>query len=287
MSFSVVTYNVNSLRARLESLDLFLQEYSPDVVALQETKVMDDKFPLEWFEERGYQVAFKGEKSYNGVALISKFPIEDVRTGMDGWEIPGEARLIAGTIQGIRILNTYVPQGREVDTEPWIYKLGWLKHLKKYWQSYGKPDQPWIWLGDFNVAPGDFDVHSPQKLDGSVGFHPEERAILADLLKWGWVDIFRKYRTGQDEFTFWDYRGPNGFERNLGWRIDHIWATVPLANCSKDAFCAKAYRGLEKPSDHAPVLAIFDWPANGVERMPHLVDKLSKAPLPETQGSLF
>ena len=99
MSFSVVTYNVNSLRARLESLDLFLQEYSPDVVALQETKVMDDKFPLEWFEERGYQVAFKGEKSYNGVALISKFPIEDVRTGMDGWEIPGEARLIAGTIQ--------------------------------------------------------------------------------------------------------------------------------------------------------------------------------------------
>ena len=287
MTFKIVTYNVNSIRSRLEPLEQLIREESPDVIALQETKVTDDKFPEEFFTELGYQVAFKGEKSYNGVALISKFPLVDVHFGMDGWENPGEARLIAATIQGIRIVNSYVPQGREVDTEPWLYKLGWLKHMRKYWDFYGNPDQPWIWLGDLNVAPGDHDVHSPDRLNGSVGFHPEERQIMHDLYSWGWEDIFRKYRQGQDEFTFWDYRAIGGFERNLGWRIDHIWATKPLADHSVDSYVLKKFRGYEKPSDHAPLVAVFDWPQKDGVQMPKLNNLIEVGEEKEEQGSLF
>lgn len=286
MSFKIITYNVNSIRSRLEALDELLEKEKPTVIALQETKVMDDKFPLEWFEERNYHVAFKGEKSYNGVAIASTLPLEDVRFGSGGWELPGEARLISATIDGIRVVNSYVPQGREVDTEPWFYKLGWLKQMKNYWNFFGNPDQPWIWLGDLNVAVGDFDVHDPKRLDGSVGFHPEERKIMTDLMSWGWEDIFRKFRTGTDEFTFWDYRGINGFERNLGWRIDHIWATPSLATCSTDSYVLREFRGKEKPSDHAPLVAVFDWPKEGVAKMPPL-PKVVEAGKVEEQTNLF
>lgn len=286
MSFKIVTYNVNSIRSRLEPLDQLIREEKPTVVALQETKVTDDKFPEDFFKEHGYEVAFKGEKSYNGVALASKSPLVDVRFGMNGWEIPGEARLASATIEGIRVVNTYVPQGREIDTEPWFYKLGWLKHMKAYWDFYGNPKEPWIWLGDLNVAPGDHDVHNPERLNGSVGFHPEERQIMADLLSWGWEDVFRKFRKGQDEFTFWDYRAAGGFERNLGWRIDHIWATHSLAQFAKDSYVLRQYRGYEKPSDHAPLVATFDWPQSGVLTMPRLSSEdISK--VKEEQSSLF
>lgn len=289
MSFKIVTYNVNSIRSRLEPLDQLIREESPDVIALQETKVMDDKFPEEFFTERGYQVAFKGEKSYNGVAIASKFPMTDIQFGfgMDGWERSDEARLAAATIQGVRVVNSYVPQGREVDTEPWVYKLGWLKHMRKYWDFYGNPDQPWIWLGDLNVAPGDHDVHSPERLNGSVGFHPEERQIMQELYGWGWEDIFRKFRQGHDEFTFWDYRAPGGFERNVGWRIDHIWATESLAKYSVDSYVAKKYRGYEKASDHAPLIAVFDWPQEGSVSMPKLTNLPEEFVGKEEQGSLF
>ena len=287
MSFKIVTYNVNSIRSRLEPLEQLIREEIPDVIALQETKVTDDKFPEDFFENLGYRVAFRGEKSYNGVALASKSPLSDVHVGMDGWEKPGEARLIAATIQGIRVVNTYVPQGREVDTEPWIYKLGWLKHLRKYWDFYGNPAQPWIWLGDLNVAPGDFDVHSPERLNGAVGFHPEERQIMADLLAWGFEDVFRKHRPGTDEFTFWDYRAAGGFERNLGWRIDHIWATESLAKYSLDSYVRKDFRGMEKPSDHAPLVAVFDWSQKEVLKMPDLGHLFRKVVRKEEQIGLF
>lgn len=287
MSFKIVTYNVNSIRSRLDALSQLIEEEKPDVIALQETKVTDDKFPVDFFEERKYQIAFRGEKSYNGVALISKFPIEDVHVGMDGWENPGEARLIAGTIQGIRIVNSYVPQGREVNTEPWIYKLGWLKEMRNYWNRYGNPEQPWIWLGDLNVAPGDHDVHNPVRLNGAVGFHPEERKIMTDLMAWGWEDVFRKYRTGPDEFTFWDYRAIGGLEKNLGWRIDHIWATHSLAECSVDSYVLRQYRGYERPSDHAPLVAVFDWPRAGVKSMVSLKNLLIENEQKEEQASLF
>ncbi|MEG6510592.1 exodeoxyribonuclease III [Desulforamulus ruminis] len=256
----MASFNVNSIRARKEALLDWLSINRPDVICLQETKVMDHDFPAADFEQAGYQCLYKGQKSYNGVAILSLHPMKPLATELGAFTEPGEARMIAALIQNIPIVNTYIPQGFAPDSAKFSYKLAWIRELRHYFERNFKPDEPLLWTGDFNVAPETIDVHNPKRLLGHVGFHPEEHKVLDYVREWGFQDVFRLHQPEGGHFTFWDYRVPKGVEKNLGWRIDHIWATAPLANCSTRAWIDIEPRKREKPSDHTFILAEFDLP---------------------------
>ena len=243
------TFNANSLRARLPILLDWLEREEPDVLCIQETKVQDKDFPVKPFEGAGYHAAFKGQKSYNGVAIVSKSPLEAPRLNLfdDGDE---QARFISGIIGGIPIVNVYVPQGFQVGTDKFQYKLGWLKSLYDHIAGRYDPNAPLLVAGDFNVALDDRDVYDPDGFRGGVGFHPEEQALMKMFFRWGLVDIFRKHISEPQRYTFWDYRIPNGFKRNMGWRIDYILGTTPLTEKATAIWIDTQSRGLEKPSDH-------------------------------------
>jgi exodeoxyribonuclease-3 len=250
------TFNANSIRTRLPVVLEWLEREQPDVLCIQETKVQDKDFPSEPFREKSYEVIFTGQKSYNGVAIVAKSEIESIRRGL--YEIEGEeARFIAVYLSNIPIINVYVPQGFAPNTEKFDYKLRWLKDLLSHLQRFHDPAQPLLMAGDFNVALDDRDVYDPKGLDGEVGFHPDERAAMRDLLSWGLVDVFRQHRPEGGHYTFWDYRIPNGFKRNLGWRIDYLLATKPLADLSEKAWIDKTPRAQPKPSDHTFLIAEF------------------------------
>ncbi|WP_003543896.1 exodeoxyribonuclease III [Desulfotomaculum nigrificans] len=262
MNFKVASFNINSIRARQEMLANWLTENKPDVICLQETKVMDKDFPVEYFQEIGYNSLFKGQKSYNGVAILSPHPMTPIAGDLGDVAEPGEARLIAAMVKDIPVVNTYVPQGQAPDSEKFAYKLAWLKALRDYFARNFSAHQPLLWMGDFNVAPEPIDVHDPKRLLGHVGFHPEEHKVLNYVKEWGFQDVFRKHQPEGGHFTFWDYRIRQGLARNLGWRIDHIWATAPLAEKSTNAWIDIEPRRLAKPSDHTFILAEFALSAN-------------------------
>ncbi|RYD03686.1 hypothetical protein N752_18225 [Desulforamulus aquiferis] len=235
--FKVASFNINSVRARKEMLIQWLGENKPDVVCLQETKVINADFPAASFLEAGYNSLFKGRKSYNGVAILSPHQINPLISDLGPIAEPDEARLIAAEIRGIPIVNTYIPQGQSPESDKFSYKIFWIKALKEYFDANFKPDEPLLWLGDFNVAPEPEDVHAPKRLLGRVGFHPTEHEALDYVKSWGFKDIFRLHHQSEGgHFTFWDYRVPKALDRNLGWRIDHIWATDPLAKRSTKAW---------------------------------------------------
>ena len=252
----VVTFNTNSVRTRLPIILNWLNKEHPDILCLQETKAQDKDFPVKPFEESGFQVAFKGQKSYNGVAIISKHPLSDIQTGLYGGA-DEQARFIAADIRDIRMINVYVPQGFAVGTEKFEYKLRWLKDLLNHIQTRYEPGQPLIIAGDFNVALEAIDVFDPEKYEGQVSCHPDERAILREILDWGLIDIFRKHQPDAGQYTFWDYRVPNALKRNMGWRIDYVLATPPLAEKSQNAWVDIQARALEKPSDHTFLVTEF------------------------------
>lgn len=258
--FKVASFNANSVRARLGLILDWLAREQADVLCLQETKVEDKDFPLQDFENAGYHAVFKGQKSYNGVAIISPHPIEDVRTGLGELAAPGEARLICAAIKGLPVVNTYVPQGFDPQSEIFAYKLKWIRALRDYFNDRYRPSQPLLWMGDFNVAPEPIDVYNPKKLYGHVGYHPEEHKALQHVKEWGFVDVFRLHVQEGGHYSFWDYRAPKLFERNLGWRVDHIWATEPLAARSRRAWIDTKPRGKVKPSDHTFIAAELAWP---------------------------
>jgi len=260
MKFTVASFNINSIRARKEMLLDWLAENKPDVICLQETKVMDKDFPAADFAEAGYQAQFKGQKSYNGVAILSPHPMTLLNSDLGTLAEPGEARLIAVMIKNIPVVNTYIPQGQAPDSEKFAYKLSWIRALKDYFNRHFSPEQPLLWVGDFNVAPEPIDVYDPKRLLGRVGFHPEEHLALQHVKDWGFRDVFRMHQPEGGQFTFWDYRVPKGLERNLGWRIDHIWATKPLADRSTKSWIDIEPRRREKPSDHTFILAEFELP---------------------------
>jgi exodeoxyribonuclease-3 len=254
----VASFNVNSLRVRLPLVLEWLAENQPDVLAVQETKVQDEDFPGEAFDKAGYNYAFKGQKSYNGVALFSKGRMKNVRRGFSE-EPKDEPRLISAEIAGITIVNTYVPQGQSPDSEKFQYKLKWFKRLRSYFQQNFKPDEPVLWVGDFNIAPEARDVYDAEALLGHVCFHPQVHEALREVMDWGFVDVFRMHCKEAGQYTFWDYRLSNSFNRNLGWRIDHIMATMPLAEKCTACYIDKNPRVAEKPSDHTPIIAEFAW----------------------------
>ncbi len=253
----VASYNVNSVRARMPIVLQWLEKNRPNVLCVQETKVQDVDFPLSEFESIGYHCAFKGQKTYNGVAIISREPLDEVHIGLDS-EPKDEPRLIAAASNGIHIVNTYVPQGRDPDSEHFQYKLEWFGRLGDYFSRHFKTSDLLVWMGDLNIAPEPRDVHSPETLLGHVCFHPKVHKALAKVMDWGFVDVFRKHCDEPGQYTFYDYRARNSVQRNRGWRLDHIMATKPLAQKSTACFIDKEPRLAEKPSDHTPVVAAFN-----------------------------
>jgi exodeoxyribonuclease-3 len=261
MPFTIATFNVNGIRARKDLLLNWIRAASPEVLCLQETKAQEKDFPFSDFEELGYHVAYRGQKSFNGVALLSRQEISQVVTDLPGDTPEAQARVVAAQVAGIQIFNTYVPQGQEVGAPAFEHKLEFLGRVKSWLAESFSPDQPLIWLGDLNIAPTDMDVHDPKRMEGKVTCHPEERRLLKEIMDWGLTDLFRLHHPDKVQYTFWDYRLPASFKRNLGWRIDFILATKSLAGACHKAWVDTEPRGLNKPSDHTPMLAELDWPA--------------------------
>lgn len=255
----VATYNINSIRARLEPLLQWLEREKPDVLCLQEIKVQDEEFPAQPILDAGYHVVFRGQKSHAGVAIISREPAEHVSFGLDDGGERDEPRLIRAVIRGVPVVNTYVPQGRSPDSDHFQYKLEWLARLRHFFDRHYSPQQPLLWMGDFNVAPEPIDVHDPKRLENHVDFHPEARTALDEVRKWGFVDMLRHHHPDEEGlYTYWDYRTRDPVDRNLGWRVDHIWATQPLADQSRRVWIDVDARRAERPSDHTYLVAEFD-----------------------------
>jgi len=254
----VATYNANSIRSRLGLVLDWLRRETPDILCLQETKVQDVDFPVGAFVDAGYHVVFRGQKAHAGVAIVSREEPQEVAFGLDDGGEPDEARLIRAVIEGIPVVNTYVPQGRSPDSLHFQYKLEWLARMRALFERHYRPQEPLLWMGDLNVATEPIDVHDPQRLKKHVDFHPEARAALERVREWGFVDVFRKHHPGEaGQYTFWDYRVRNALERGLGWRVDHIWATAALAQMSTSSWIAVEARKAERPSDHTLLVAEF------------------------------
>jgi exodeoxyribonuclease-3 len=249
------TYNANSIRARLPLMVEWLKRERPRGVFVQETKVQDKDFPSAAFEEIGYRSVFRGQKAYNGVAILSEEPLTDVSFDGPGKDMT-DARFISARAGDLRLINVYVPQGFSPGTEKFQYKLGWMRALLSFLKNHCMPDEFLLVGGDFNVALEPMDVYDPEGLRGQVGFHPEEQAIMKQIIEWGLVDILRMHHPGErDLYTFWDYRIPNGFKRRMGWRIDYLLATRPVFEKTTGCWIDDKSRTLAQPSDHAFLIA--------------------------------
>ncbi|HDZ23552.1 MAG: exodeoxyribonuclease III [Thermoplasmata archaeon] len=253
------TFNTNSIRARLPIILEWLKREQPDILCVQETKVQDKDFPAAPFQDAGYSTVFRGQKSYNGVAVLSKKHAADIVFTLTG-ETEEPARFIRCRIGDTWVINVYVPQGFAVGSEKFTYKLRWLNELLIHIHDFFTPDQPLIVAGDFNVALEEKDVYDPEGLRGEVGFHPDEQALMERFFEWGLVDLLRKHHPEEGQFTFWDYRIPNALKRKMGWRVDYILATPPLADTCRDCWIDTGARSLPKPSDHTFLVAEFDLP---------------------------
>jgi exodeoxyribonuclease-3 len=252
----LATWNVNSLRVRMPHLKDWLASNPMDVVALQETKLPDADFPQDEIEGLGLNVAFSGQRTYNGVAILAKQPLEDVVAGIPGFE-DEQKRVLAATVAGVRVIDVYVPNGQTVGSDKFEYKLRWLAALREYVAAELARHPRLVVLGDYNIAPEDRDVHDPKAWEGSVHVSEPERACLKALLAVGLEDCFRRFGQPEKSFSWWDYR-MMAFRRNAGLRIDLILASTILAEKCAECRIDKAPRKLERPSDHTPVVARFD-----------------------------
>lgn len=252
MSTSLATWNVNSLRVRLEQVLAWLSEHQPDVLALQEIKMIDELFPVEAFTALGYHVAVSGQPTYNGVAIVSRAPLLDVVMGIPGYDDP-QKRVLAATVSGLRVICVYVPNGASVDSDKYDYKLQWFEQLLAYVKNTLAAHPQTIILGDYNIAPEDRDVHDPLAWQGQVLVSAKERACFKALLALGLHDTFRALAPEDNSYTWWDYR-MNGFKRNRGLRIDHILATKDVMTRAKSCSIDKLPRAWDRPSDHTPVI---------------------------------
>ncbi|USX12940.1 exodeoxyribonuclease III [Oxalobacteraceae bacterium OTU3CAMAD1] len=252
----LATWNVNSLNVRLPHVMNWLAENPTDVLCLQETKLTDDKFPASIIEAAGYHVVYSGQKTYNGVAIISRLPIADVVKNNPLLDDP-QQRILAATIDGVRVVCAYVPNGQSVGSEKYEYKMGWLSAFHDWIKQEAALHPQLAVVGDYNIAPEDRDVHDPAAWEGMVHVSEKERAALTRLLDIGLTDSYRLFEQPEKSFSWWDYRGL-GFRLNKGLRIDHILLSPALvARCSA-CVIDRAPRKLEQPSDHAPVIATLD-----------------------------
>ena len=253
----IATFNVNSIRQRLPIVLGWVSAHKPDVMCLQETKVPDQDFPVEAIREAGYHVAFRGMKGYNGVATLTLTPPEKIIYGLHEGPDNEDFRIIQTVVEGIPIINSYVPQGYSIESEKYIYKLAWFRRLRAYFESALNPNEPAIWVGDLNVAPEPIDVYHPEKRVNDVDFHIDARNAYKDAVAWGFEDTFRKLHPERLQYTYWDYFR-NALERNFGWRIDHILATKALAEKCRATDVDMGPRKMANASDHTVVWAEFD-----------------------------
>lgn len=258
MNWKIATFNVNGLRTRLPVVLEWLKEHQPDLLCMQEIKCRNEDFPLEPFEALGYRATVRGQKSFNGVALLSRDAPEDVLPGFDDGEPDEEARMVAGRFRGVWVLNTYVPQGRDPEHPAFQQKLDFFRRVGRWVDARFSPRDALVWVGDLNVAPEEIDVFAPQRMEGKIGFHPAERAAFARVAEWGLVDLFRRRHPEEKAFSFWDYRIPGAFSKDLGWRLDFIMVTRPMEEACTECLIDGAPRGRPNPSDHAPVWAAFN-----------------------------
>ncbi len=257
----IATWNVNSIKQRLESLTAWLKERQPDLVCLQETKCVDDAFPRLEIEALGYNVAFHGQKSFNGVAILSRFPLEDVTPGLPGDDTDDHARFIeacVSTNRGVlRIASIYLPNGNPVETEKYPYKLRWMDRLIKYTQERLKLEEELVLCGDYNVIPTPEDVHNPAAWIGDALFKPQTREKFRSLTALGLTDAVRATSDAPGLYTFWDYQA-GAFQKNNGIRIDHVLLSPRATDRLRGSGIDKHVRAWEKPSDHVPVWVDLD-----------------------------
>lgn len=251
----IATWNVNSLKVRLEQVTNWLETSKADVLVLQEIKQVTEAFPLEAFEAIGYTGIASGQKTYNGVAVIARETPADPVTDFPGFDDP-QRRILATTIDGVRVVNLYVPNGASLESDKYQYKLRWLEALRGFLQGELERHEDVVVLGDFNIAPADRDVYDPEKWGEDVLCSPPERAALEAVLEVGFEDLFRRFVPEEKLFTWWDYRR-FAFQRNAGLRIDLILASAALAGKAKDCHIDREPRTWERPSDHTPVVALF------------------------------
>jgi exodeoxyribonuclease-3 len=252
----IATWNVNSILARMPSVTRWLDAVKPDVLCMQETKCTDDKFPTLIFQERGYQCQLFGQQSYNGVAILTRETCDPKHRGYPGDDETAQSRLITTTVNGINIVNVYIPNGQAVGSEKYAFKLSWIERLSQIFETNYDPATPVLLCGDFNVAPEERDVHDVRLWQGRIMFSEPERAALQSVKSWGFTDAFRLHTETTGHYTWWDYRA-GAFRRNLGLRIDHIWISDSLVARNTRTWIDMEPRTWEKPSDHAPVLAEF------------------------------
>lgn len=252
----IATYNCNSVRKRLPIILEWLEKEKPDVMALQETKVQDKDFPVEAFREAGYFVYYRGMKSYNGVATLTREEPTEVIYGFKSGPDSEDFRLLQTVVKGVRIINTYVPQGWDIESEKYQYKLKWFARLRKYFDKHLKGKEPIIWLGDLNCAPEEIDVANPERNINDPCFHIDARNEYKKTVKGRFIDVYRMKYPKKVQYTFWDFFR-NAYEHNRGWRIDHILATPELAKCCTKVVVDLGPREKTSPSDHTVVWAKF------------------------------
>jgi exodeoxyribonuclease-3 len=249
----LATWNVNSLKVRLPQVLEFLAQHKPDALGLQELKLEDSSFPLAEINAAGYQAVFSGQKTYNGVAILSPRPAVDVSMGIANFDDP-QKRVIAATVNGVRLICVYIPNGEAVESEKYKYKLDWLNKLTSWLKQELARFPKLALVGDYNIAPEDRDVHDPKFWTGKVLFSEPEKTAFKDIVALGLTDSFRLFEQPEKSYSWWDYR-MNGFKRNLGLRIDHILLSSDLVKSCKSCTIDRAYRAKDRPSDHAPVIA--------------------------------
>ena len=266
MALRIATWNVNSVRTRLDQVGAWLRSEGPEVLCLQETKVADELFPHAAFEGLGYSCAISGQKAYNGVALVSRLPMEDVQIGFTALlpsdpEAPAlseQKRVISALIDGVRVLNLYVPNGSSLSSEKYPYKLQWLGCLKRYLAMQEEQADPLCMVGDFNIGPEARDLHDPERLSCGIMASNAEREALQAALAGRLSDAFRLFEPGSGHWSWWDYRS-GAWDRDQGWRIDHIYLSEDLVECATGCVIDKGPRGNIQPSDHAPVVVNLAW----------------------------
>jgi exodeoxyribonuclease-3 len=249
----LATWNVNSLKVRLPHLQEWLAAGGPDVLCLQETKTEDGKFCVPEIEATGYRCCYSGQKTYNGVAILSREPAADVQIGIPDYDDP-QRRVIAATFAGVRVVCVYIPNGESVTSEKYKYKLAWLERLTAWIEIQLRAYPKLALLGDYNIAPDDRDVYDPKAWEGQVLCSEPERQAFQRLIGLGLVDSFRMFEQPEKSYTWWDYR-MNMFKRKLGMRIDHVLLSTELAPSCRSCVIDKDMRAKERPSDHAPVIA--------------------------------
>jgi exodeoxyribonuclease III len=253
----IATWNINSIRRRLDLVLEWLRQNQPDVLCLQETKVQDSDFPADAFRDAGYHPTFRGMKGYNGVATLTRQAPEFVMHGLHEGADNEDVRILQTVVGGLPIVNTYVPQGHRVGTDKYVFKLEWFLRFRRYCNERLDPSKPAIWTGDLNVAPEPIDVYHPDRRINDPDFHIDARNAFKETVAWGFRDVFRERYPERVQYTYWDYFR-NAFEHNWGWRIDHILATPPLASACRAVDVDLEPRKAPSASDHTVVWAEFD-----------------------------